>query len=251
MKRVALITLLIVTVFSFLAQAQEIYGYVDEQGTVHFTDQPKEGWRPVRLGGGSLASNLVQPSPRRVAHVDASVPWSDLINAASTRYGLDGHLIAAVIDVESSSNPRVVSHAGAKGLMQLMDGTAEMYGVGNVFDPAENVDAGSRHLRDLLNVYDGNLKLALAAYNAGRGAVARHGGVPPYAETRRYIEKIAARYNAVEAKISDEELSTSYVAARALARGERYIYRYETANGHAYSEVPVAGRYCQKIILVS
>jgi hypothetical protein len=230
-----------------LGAAQEIYTYVDENGTIHFTDQPKPGWRRVSVGPGGHIKAV--GGVRSVSMVGSSIPHSNLINAASAKYEIDSRLIAAVMKVESDYNPRVVSHAGAKGLMQLMDSTAAMYGVTNSFDPAQNVNAGSRHLRNLLDAYDGNLKLALAAYNAGQGAVARHGGVPPYKETRRYIQKIAAIYGSIDPEISDAELDTSFVAARVLARGERFIYRYETRNGYAYSEVVPTNRAYVKIDL--
>ena len=240
--------IIVLLLMASVSLAQEVYTYVDEEGTVRFTDMPREGWRRVKLVDG----DVVEPKTRgalTVAYVSENVRYSALINKAARDYGLDGNLISAVIKVESSGNPDAVSKADAKGLMQLIDDTAAMYGVTNVFNPAQNINAGSRHLRNLLDAYGGDLKLALAAYNAGQGAVARHGGVPPYAETRRYIQKIAALYGDVQSSISDAELATSYVAARALANGQRYIYSYDTRNGYAVSEVVPNGRSYQKIDL--
>jgi hypothetical protein len=106
-------------------------------------------------------------------------------------------LVAAVISVESEFNPRAVSSRGALGLMQLMPTTAALLGVRDAFDPRENVDAGARHLRDLLDRFANDVSLALAAYNAGAQAVIRHGGVPPYPETRAFIARVLGRVGQV------------------------------------------------------
>jgi soluble lytic murein transglycosylase-like protein len=109
-------------------------------------------------------------------------------------------LVKAVIAQESGGDPSAISRAGAMGLMQLMPGTAAAYGVENPFDPEENVAGGTAYLHDLLRRYHGNLSLALAAYNAGSGAVAKYRGIPPYAETRGYVESVTAVYHAATAK---------------------------------------------------
>lgn len=110
------------------------------------------------------------------------------------RYGVDEDLVNAVIRQESGYNPGAVSKAGATGLMQLMPATAKTLGVNNPANPIENLEGGVRHLRDLLAHYRGNIPLALAAYNAGSGAVQKYGGVPPYAETQNYVRSILAQY---------------------------------------------------------
>lgn len=113
---------------------------------------------------------------------------------AGRRHGLDPELVLAVVSVESAFRADAVSRKGAQGLMQLMPGTAANLGVADAFDPAQNLDGGTRHLGSLLARYDGDLRKALAAYNAGAGAVARHGGIPPYRETRSYVERVLRRY---------------------------------------------------------
>jgi soluble lytic murein transglycosylase-like protein len=118
----------------------------------------------------------------------------ELAAAAARRHGLDPGLVMAVVSVESGFRPEAVSPKGARGLMQLMPGTAESLGVEDAFDPAQNLDGGARHLEQLLTVYGGDLPRALAAYNAGEEAVDRHGGVPPYRETRAYVKKVLERY---------------------------------------------------------
>jgi len=120
----------------------------------------------------------------------------ELARAAAERYGLDPELVLAVVSVESGFAPRAVSKKGAQGLMQLMPRTAAELGVNDSFDPAANLEGGTRHLQSLLRLYRGDLRRALAAYNAGAGAVARHGGVPPYRETQEYVRKVLRRYAA-------------------------------------------------------
>ncbi len=114
------------------------------------------------------------------------------IRDASAKYGLPTELVAAVVKVESGFNPHAVSPAGAKGLMQLMPTTAQAFQVTNCFNIEQNIDAGCRYLKQLLHQFDGKLKLALAAYNAGSGAVKEYGGIPPYHETRLYVRKVLA-----------------------------------------------------------
>jgi len=132
--------------------------------------------------------------PRRYQRYDA------FIEEAAELYELPISLIRAVIRVESDYNPQVTSHAGAQGLMQLMPRTASSMGVRNAFDPRQNILGGTRYLRILANLFNGDLVLTIAAYNAGEGAVTRYRGVPPYRETRRYVGRVLRHYYAFRAR---------------------------------------------------
>lgn len=122
--------------------------------------------------------------------------FDTLIKSISSEYNVDPRLVSAVVQAESNFNPQAESAAGAQGLMQLMPATASDLGVSNSFDPAQNLEGGVKYLRNMLDRYDGNVSLALAAYNAGPGTVSKYGGIPPYAETQAYVTRVLGYYKA-------------------------------------------------------
>ncbi|MBM4263388.1 MAG: lytic transglycosylase domain-containing protein [Deltaproteobacteria bacterium] len=162
----------------------DVYMYQDKDGIVHFTNAPTHaGFRRVIRE----TSTTYGPSS---AIVNSGSNYEDLIQNASGRHSLDADLIRAVIRAESGFNSNARSHKGAMGLMQLMPDTARLLNVFEPYDPYHNVDGGVRYLKMLLARHQGHVSLSLAAYNAGSGAVDKHGGIPPYAETREYVRRV-------------------------------------------------------------
>jgi hypothetical protein len=157
-------------------------GFVEIPSEEVVTIEPEEVFTPivVTVRPGALAQNA---------------QFGQFIQSAATRFHVDADLISSVIAIESNFNPKAVSRKNARGLMQLIPGTANRLGVRNVFDPAENIDAGTRYLGELLHRYDNDLILALAAYNAGPERVQKYGRVPPFAETMSYVKKVKHTYD--------------------------------------------------------
>jgi|GEM_PF-361183 len=166
----------------------DIYKYEDEEGVIHLTNVPSNPKAKYVM--------LIKEKRILFPKVKNILEYDKIINQAAGKFNLDVALIKAVIKAESNFNHRAVSRAGAKGLMQLMPQTASALKVDDVFHPGDNIEGGARYLRYLLNLYGGNLTLALAAYNAGEGAVAKYNyGVPPYRETQNYVRRVLALYN--------------------------------------------------------
>jgi len=136
------------------------------------------------------AVSPVAPQPALSAPAPRPAGIAEAVEQISASHSLPPQLVHSVIQVESNYNPRAVSPKGALGMMQLMPATARRFGVANVFDPIENIEGGARYLKYLLDLYGGDYRLALAAYNAGEGAVEKYGSVPPYAETRNYLIQV-------------------------------------------------------------
>lgn len=170
--------------------AAGIYAFSDANGVIHYTNMPSY----PRYAGMKQLSYLPRPAARQTRPADRQ-RFSPLVAQAARDFQLDQALLHAVIAVESDYDPHAVSERGAVGLMQLMPQTAQRYGVRNPRDPAQNIRGGARYLRDLMEKFDNDLTLALAAYNAGEQAVVRHGNrVPPYHETRTYVPRVLDFY---------------------------------------------------------
>ena len=157
----------------------------------------------LQLEGGMVevpAADIVSIDPEDEfaavpAPAAATAPYREIVKAAAARYNVDADLISSVIAAESNFDPKAVSKRNARGLMQLLPETAARFGVQNIFDPQENIDAGTHYLRDLLQRYNNDLALALAAYNAGPERVEQFGRVPPYAETVSYVRRVRRAYD--------------------------------------------------------
>lgn len=171
--------------------AADIFKYTAPDGRVYYTDEPKKGF-DYRL--------IIRTRPRTYSRdlkfmSGNKLKFNDLVAKAAAKHQMDPKLLHAVIQAESAYNPNAVSSAGAVGLMQLMPDTARRYGVTDRRDAEQNVDGGTRYLKDLLAMFNSNLTLAVAGYNAGEGAVMKYNNsVPPYPETRNYVQHVLSLY---------------------------------------------------------
>ena len=183
-----------------LPAVADIYAFADAEGVVHYSNVPADRSYELVLesppeptagsGEASLRIPLALINRRAAA-------YEHIILAAAAANKIEPELLRAVISVESAFNPRAVSRTGARGLMQLMPQTARRYGVRDSFDPSQNIHGGARYLRFLVDRFENNLELVVAAYNAGENAVERYGrSIPPYRETRQYVPRVMNLYHA-------------------------------------------------------
>jgi soluble lytic murein transglycosylase-like protein len=186
--------LLILTVTTARA---DIYRYEDDEGIVHFTDAPTD--RRFKIFMRDLKKDKQLRTKLQLASSVNPAEYDQIIASCATKYGVNQCLIKAVIHAESGYNPNAVSRKGASGLMQLMPGTARSLKVSNSFDPKDHVEGGVKYLRFLLDTFRGDVPLAVAAYNAGLNKVAKYGGIPPYNETRTYVNRVLSYMQSYQA----------------------------------------------------
>jgi soluble lytic murein transglycosylase-like protein len=204
-------TTLLVFAVVCLASSARAEIAVMESGKILYIDRYHRVGEEVTLfitGGGEVtvpAEIVVNVVPNEIVEsadieeIRLLPQWATVIRPAAEKYGLDPNLVAAVIWAESSGDPDAVSKKGARGLMQLLPSTARELGVEDILDPQDNVAGGTQYLRMMLDSHEGNLELALAAYNAGPDAVRRHGGVPPFKETNAYVARVIRMYEKAQA----------------------------------------------------
>ena len=180
----------------------DVYEYVDELGVTHYSDSPDDPRYFLIISEPTNLKNELATAPETPAIVvTTKTQVVETIEKTAQRYQLDQELLHAVISVESAYQERALSPKGALGLMQLMPATAARYGVSDPFDHAQNVEAGAKYLRDLLKLFNNDVSLALAGYNAGEQAVIKYGNrIPPYRETLRYVLKVMTIYKGLLAK---------------------------------------------------
>ncbi len=191
------VALLAVGVWLSAAEARaDIYKHVDKDGVISFSNLSKRG----RLIAREPKKTAAERSAKRGAANRSPVDYDAYIREAANLYQIPEALVRAVIRVESNFDPRAISRANARGLMQLIPATAERMLVTDPFDARQNVLGGTRYLRILANLFNGNLQFTLAAYNAGENAVIRYRGIPPFEETQNYVVKVLQFYNIYRGK---------------------------------------------------
>ena len=175
----------------------DIYTYTADDGTVSLSNVPTDERYTVLIAAPehALAAAPGFSVRKGKSNLARKAGFDQMVDEVSRTYGMESALLHAVISVESHYNPKAVSNKGAAGLMQLMPQTAKRYGVVDAFDPLQNLDGGAQYLRDLLRMFNNNVSLALAAYNAGEHAVMKHGNrIPPYRETLNYVPRVLDFY---------------------------------------------------------
>jgi soluble lytic murein transglycosylase-like protein len=175
----------------------DIYRYEDDDGIIHFTDAPTD--KRFKVFMRDLKKDKQLRSKLQFASTVNPAEYDQIIATCAAKYGVNPSLIKAVIHAESGYNPNAISRKGASGLMQLMPSTARSLNVSNSFDPKDNVEGGVKYLRFLLDTFRGDVSLAVAAYNAGLNKVAKYGGIPPYNETRTYVNRVLSYMQSYQA----------------------------------------------------
>ncbi|MBI5483756.1 MAG: lytic transglycosylase domain-containing protein [Deltaproteobacteria bacterium] len=188
-KAIGIMSLAALICFSLSSHSwADIYRYEDDEGIIHFTDAPTD--KRFKIFMRDLKKDRELRTKLKYASTVNPAEYEQLIKSCSEKYGVSVSLVKAVIHAESGYNPNAVSSKGASGLMQLMPGTAKSLKVADRFNPRDNVEGGVKYLRFLLDTFRGDVSLALAAYNAGLSKVAKYGGIPPFNETRTYVNRV-------------------------------------------------------------
>jgi soluble lytic murein transglycosylase-like protein len=236
-KRVCVIAVLVALCLAEGRAGAEIFMLRDARGVIFFTDHMPAKYQNLTL---LKKYDLPKDKPLRVEAKLFPEGYDSYITAASSRYSLDHRLIKSVIQVESGFNKLAVSRKGARGLMQLMPGTAKLMSVRNSFDPEQNIRGGSAYLRDMLDIFNGNVRLALAAYNAGPEAVKRYNGIPPFKETKDYVNRVMSTYSAVAGRIGMSEVVASNSEDNYVKPSKAVFYTYRNSEGAiVFTDTPV------------
>ena len=193
MKYIVTLVIFFCLFFMVSSSSAGIYRYVDENGVIHFTNCPRDPKFKLYIRE-SREDVGDENNSSSVSNIKNSNQYDSLISEFSRKYQVDFALIKAIMRAESGFNPFAVSRKGAKGLMQLMPETAQRVNVSNIFNPRENIEGGVRHFKYLLSLFDNDLRLSLAAYNAGENVVAELRSIPPYRETLDYVKKVLSFY---------------------------------------------------------
>ena len=217
-----IVSAFLVVLLSMTAAEADIYRYADEDGVMCYTDAPlnRKAERIMRTEPASPR----EPQGKSNGVRSGGADFHGIVVDKASKYSIDPSLVHAVIKTESNGNPYAVSRKGAMGLMQLMPRTASDLEVRNPFDPEENIDGGTKYLRDLIERFKGDLTLALAAYNAGPKAVEKRGSVPEITETKQYVRKVLSLYN------GDSYHPLPSSATSVVSRTEQ-IYKVVTEDG--------------------
>jgi soluble lytic murein transglycosylase-like protein len=225
------LVILVLLLTASISQAASVLWKVDTKGRKVFYNLPSKNRPSNELSNDQIIA---------LSYSKKLESYSNMIQEISTRHGVDAELVKAVIQVESNYNDRARSPKGACGLMQLMPATAQRYGVQSIFDPSQNIEGGVRYLKDLVQLFKNDMRLAVAAYNAGEGAVQKYNNeVPNYEETQNYVRKVLALYNG----------DMSYAPLAGVHRVQTVTYyKYVDARGVThYSINPISGTNLSKV----